>query len=177
VKDVPVDTSLKFAPASSSISYEPLGVALIYGSWNYPFIVTLKPLAQAITAGNLAILKPSEMAPASSALMKELVEKYLDRDAFAVLEGGPEICIELQKHHVDLISFTGSSLKGKLVAEAAGRHLTPCILELGGKCPVVIDESADLDLAAGKVVWARFNNSGQTCLATDYALVHQSIQK
>ena len=109
MKDVAVDTSLKFPFSSCCVKYEPLGVVLVYGSWNYPFVVTLKPLAQAITSGNLAIIKPSELAPASSAVVVELVEKYLDKECFAVLEGGADVCIELQKHHVDLICFTGST--------------------------------------------------------------------
>lgn len=116
------------------------------------------------------------MAPRSSAVMKELVEKYLDKECFAVIEGGPEVCIELQKHHVDLICFTGSTQKGKLVAEAAGRHLTPCILELGGKCPAVIDVGCNMDLAVSKISLARFVNSGQTCIATDYVFVHETLK-
>eukprot|EP00347_Sterkiella_histriomuscorum_P016755 403351976 len=175
-KDVTVDTPLAFAPAKSKVRYEPLGVAVIYGSWNYPFLVTLKPLVQAIAAGNLAILKPSEMAERSSAVIKAIVEKYLDKDCFAVIEGGPEVCIELQKHHVDLICFTGSTQKGRMVAEAAGKHLTPCILELGGKCPAVIDIGCNLDLAISKICMARYMNSGQTCISTDYVLVHESMK-
>ena len=117
------------------------------------------------------------MAPNASRVIKELVERYLDKDCIAVIEGGPEIAIEIQKHHVDLICFTGSTQKGKLVAEAAGRQLIPCIMELGGKCPAVIDTSANLDVAAAKVAFARFNNSGQTCISTDYVIVHESVQK
>jgi aldehyde dehydrogenase (NAD+) len=160
MKDVELDTPLLLAPSKTRIRYEPLGVVLIYGSWNYPYVVTLKPICQAITAGNCAIIKPSEMAPHASAVIKTLVEKYLDPDCFAVIEGGPEVAMEVQKHPFDLICFTGSTQKGKLVAEAAAKNLIPCILELGGKCPCIVDVSADIDFAAAKIAMARFSNSG-----------------
>lgn len=117
------------------------------------------------------------MAPQSSQVMKTLVENYLDRDCFAVIEGGPEVAMEITKHPWDLICFTGSTMKGKLVAEAAAKNLVPCILELGGKCPGIVDTSADIDLAAQKIVFSRFVNSGQTCLAVDYVIVHESIEQ
>lgn len=164
------------APAKSLVRYEPLGVALIFGSWNYPYVVNLKPLSQAITTGNCAVIKPSEMAPASSAVIKQLVDNYLDRDCFQVIEGGVEIAAKISNYPWDLICFTGSTEKGRLVAAAASKNLIPCILELGGKCPVVVDDSADVDFAAAKIVFARFNNSGQTCLSTDYVLVHESVK-
>lgn len=151
-------------------------MALIFGSWNYPYIVTLKPLCQAITSGNCAVIKPSEMAPATSAMMKKLVQKYLDTDCYTVIEGGVEIASRISNYPWDLICFTGSTLKGRMVAEAAAKNLIPCILELGGKCPAIVDTCADIDWAAQKIVFARFNNSGQTCLSTDYVLVHESIQ-
>jgi aldehyde dehydrogenase (NAD+) len=160
MKDVELDTPLMLAPSKTKIRYEPLGVVLIYGSWNYPYVVTLKPLCQAITSGNCAIIKPSEMAPHASAVMKTLVETYLDKDCFAVIEGGPEVAMEIQKHPFDLICFTGSTQKGRLVAEAAAKNLIPCILELGGKCPAVVDVTADLDFAADKIALGRFTNSG-----------------
>jgi aldehyde dehydrogenase (NAD+) len=105
-----------FAPGKSRIKYEALGVALIYGAWNYPFVVSIKPLVQAITTGNAAVIKPSEMAPASSALIKILVDTYLDTDFYRVIEGGPEIASVIGDHPWDLICFTGSTSKGKLVA-------------------------------------------------------------
>lgn len=116
------------------------------------------------------------MAPNSSKVVKTMVETYLDKECFAVFEGGPEVAIELQKHPCDLVCFTGSTQKGKLVAEAAAKHLIPCILELGGKCPAVIDTTADIDFAASKIAFARFNNSGQTCIASDYVLVHETLK-
>ena len=174
--DVEVDTSLIMAPARSRIRYEPFGVALIYGSWNFPYIVTLKPLGQAIASGNLAVIKPSEMAPASSAAIKKLVNKYLDKSCYEVIEGGPEVAAKIGTYLWDLICFTGSTQKGKLVAETAAKNLIPCILELGGKCPAIIDDSADLDFAASKIAFARFNNSGQTCISTDYVLILESVK-
>lgn len=176
MKDDERDTPLMFAPARTYVKYEPLGVALIFGSWNYPFVVTLKPLAQAITTGNCAVIKPSEMAPASSAIVKKLVDTYLDTTSYSVIEGGPEVAAKISHYHWDLICFTGSTMKGKLVAEAAGKNLIPCILELGGKCPTIVDATADIDFAAGKVCFARFNNAGQTCIGADYVLVHESVQ-
>jgi len=122
------------------------------------------------------LIKPSELAPHSSRVIKDLVLNYLDNSCFDVIEGGPEVAIEVQKHKFDLVCFTGSTQKGKLVAEAAARHLTPCIMELGGKCPAIVDETANIDLAAAKVSFARFNNSGQTCICTDYVLVHDSVK-
>jgi len=164
------------APAKTMVRYEPLGVVLIFGSWNYPYVVNLKPLCQAITSGNCAVIKPSEMSPASSTVIKKLVEKYLDRECYAVIEGGVEIASKICGYPWDLICFTGSTMKGKLVAEAAGKNLIPCILELGGKCPSVVDVTADINFAANKVAFGRFNNSGQTCLAPDYVIVHESIK-
>lgn len=149
----------------------------MFGSWNYPYVVNIKPLIQAITAGNCTVVKPSEMAPESSRIMKILVEKYLDTDCFVVIEGGADVAAAISGYPWDLICFTGSSMKGKLVAEAAAKNLVPCIMELGGKCPLVVDESADVDFAAAKCTFARFNNSGQTCISTDYVLVHESIKK
>ena len=116
------------------------------------------------------------MAPESSTVIKNIVEKYLDPKCFKVIEGGPEVAAKIASYPWDLLCFTGSTQKGKLVAEAAAKNLVPCILELGGKCPAVIDASANIDFAASKVSFARFNNSGQTCISTDYVLVHESVQ-
>lgn len=116
------------------------------------------------------------MAPASSAILKKLVENYLDTNCFAVIEGGVEIAAKICDYTWDMICFTGSTQKGKLVAAAAAKNLIPCVLELGGKCPAVVDTSADLDFTACKIAWARFQNSGQTCLAVDYVFVHESIK-
>jgi aldehyde dehydrogenase (NAD+) len=150
-------------------------VALIFGSWNYPYVVGIGPLIAAIGAGNCAVIKPSEMGPAASAAIQKLVDKYLDNDCFRVIQGGVDVAIQITSKHWDVICFTGSTDKGKLVAAAAAKNLVPCILELGGKCPCIIDESADVDFAARKVAFGRFYNSGQTCLATDYVLCHEKL--
>jgi len=170
-------SELLLIPAKTIIRYEPLGVAAIYGSWNYPLMVVLKPLIQCITAGNCAILKPSEFAPETSKAVKNFVEKYLDNEAYAVIEGGVDVSVKLNAQKLDLICFTGSTFVGKIVAQAAAKNMIPCIMELGGKCPVIVDQDADIDFAAGKLAFAKFNNSGQTCVAPDYIFVHEKIIK
>jgi len=156
MKDVECDPSIVFAPSHSKLRFEPLGVALIMGSWNYPYFVTLKPLIQSIAAGNCAIVKPSELAPCSAKIIQVLVEKYLDPNCFKVVQGGAETAIALTNSHFDIICFTGSTEKGKLVAKAAAQNLTPCILELGGKCPVILDDSTNLSFAAFKICAGKF---------------------
>lgn len=171
-------------PGISKVEYEPLGVALIMSSWNYPILTTIMPLANAIGAGNMAIIKPSEISRSSAKVIKKLVEKYLDPSAYKIIEGGQEVAKSIITKKFDLIVFTGSPEKGKIVASEAGKNLVPCILELGGKCPVIVDSkpnqsfitspfSSSLDYAAAKIIWGRFINCGQTCLACDYVLVHE----
>lgn len=156
VQDIDIDPSIIWAPSSSKIRYEPLGVALVMGSWNFPLFVTLKPLITCIASGNCAIVKPSELGPCCSKVLQILVEKYLDNRCFRVVQGGVDVCIKLTSSKFDIICFTGSTEKGKLVARAAATNLVPCILELGGKCPVVLDQSTDLDFAAMKVCYGKF---------------------
>lgn len=156
VKDVYTDPSLAWAPAVSKIRYEPLGVACIMGSWNFPYFVCLKPLVTCIASGNCAIIKPSELGPCTSKCIKILVEKYLDNRCFRVIEGESDVAIKLTSSKFDLICFTGSTEKGRLVAKSAAANLVPCILELGGKCPVVCDESTDLNFAAFKIAYGKF---------------------
>jgi aldehyde dehydrogenase (NAD+) len=160
MKDEPRDTPNTVSPASSKVVYEPLGTALIMSAWNFPVLTCIEPLAAAITAGNCAMIKCSEMSPHTAEVIKNIVEKYLDTSCFDVIEGGPEVASELTKQRFDAIVFTGSPAKGKLVATEAGKNLVPCILELGGKCPVVVDESCNLDWAAKKIVFGRYSNSG-----------------
>jgi aldehyde dehydrogenase (NAD+) len=150
MKDDYFDAPLAFAPSSTRIKWEPLGVVLIFGSWNYPYYVNLKPLVQAIATGNCAVIKPSELSPASSQVIEELVNKYLDNRCYRVIQGGVPVSIEITKNPWDLICFTGSTDKGKLVAKAAADNLIPCILELGGKCPLIVSDTADADFAAFK---------------------------
>lgn len=174
MKDVSVDTPMTVGPAKSRIVYEPLGCVLIIGSWNYPIFTTLGPLVNAIAAGNVAIIKPSEISAHTSNMIKRLIFRWLDSSAFIPIEGQVEVAKALTSKKFDLICFTGSSEKGKLVAGAAAKNLTPCILELGGKSPTIVDESADLEYAVKKISMGRFLNAGQTCIAPDYALVHVS---
>lgn len=168
-----VDTPMLLGPARSRIVYEPFGVALIMGSWNFPFFTTIGPLIYAIAAGNCAILKPSEMSPQCSRVMKRLLVRFLDSSAYTVIEGAVQVAIAITSKPFDVICFTGSTEKGKLVAKAASANLVPCILELGGKSPFIIDSSADIDFAAKKVVWGRFANAGQVCVAPDFVLCHE----
>ncbi|MCU1491101.1 MAG: aldehyde dehydrogenase [Acidimicrobiaceae bacterium] len=170
----PVRTPLVLRPARSSVRREPLGVVLIVGPWNYPVNLVLAPLAAALAAGNCAVVKPSEQAPACSALLARLLPRYLDPDAVAVVEGGAEITGALIDSGIDHLLFTGSPAVGRLVAERAARKLVPVTLELGGKSPAVVAADADLDVAARRIAWGKFMNAGQSCIAPDYVLVDAS---
>ncbi|MGC9319329.1 MAG: aldehyde dehydrogenase family protein [Armatimonadota bacterium] len=174
-RPVGAHTPLYLQPAHSRVIWEPLGVALIMGPWNYPFHLVIAPLVPCLAAGNAAVLKPSELAPATSAVIGELVPQYLDPDVVAVVEGGVPETTALLQHRFDRIFFTGSARVGRIVMEAAAQHLTPVTLELGGKCPCVVDGSARLDVAARRVANGKFANAGQTCVAPDYALVQRDI--
>lgn len=142
---------------------------------NYPFQCAILPLVGAISAGCTAILKPSEVSAHTSALIKSLVPRYLDKDAFFVFEGGPEVAQALLKVEFAKIFFTGSTSLGKVVYKAAAEHLTPVVLELGGKSPVIIDKNVDMVVAAKRVVSGKCMNAGQTCVAPDYVLVHEDV--
>ncbi|CAI2365289.1 unnamed protein product [Moneuplotes crassus] len=168
------DTPVLLAPAKSRMVYQPLGAVCIYGAWNYPFVTTFSPLICAVAAGNCALVKPSEMAPHSSAVMRTIVEKYLDNECFKVAEGGAEVSIACSQMQWDKICFTGSPQKGSLVAQAAAKNLVPCLLELGGKCTTIVDEDANAQFAGFKVMSSRLANSGQICTSPDYVLIHES---
>ena len=171
----PVPLPLVHQPGSARIEREPLGVVLIIGPWNYPLQLVLAPLVSALAAGNAAVLKPSEHAPASSALLTAKLGRYLDTDAVQVVEGGVESARVLLEQRFDHIFFTGGGRVGRLVLEAAARHLTPVTLELGGKSPAIVDASANIEVAAQRVAWGRFYNAGQTCVAPDYVLVERAV--
>jgi aldehyde dehydrogenase (NAD+) len=158
--DTSVPTPMVLSPASSKIKYEPLGVALVMSSWNYPLMTCIQPLATAIAAGNCAVIKPSEVSENTGKVLQKLVENYLDKTAYRVIQGGVDIAIEITQHPFDLIVFTGATDKGKYVAAAAAKNLVPCILELGGKSPTIIDEGCDLDWASKRLLFGRFVNSG-----------------
>lgn len=168
-------TTISFG-AVSKIYREPYGNTLIIGPWNYPFQLVMAPLAGAIAGGNTAIVKPSELAPHTAKVVADLIQETFDPDYIAVLEGGiPETQVMLG-HPFDLIFFTGSPKVGKIVMKAAAEHLTPVVLELGGKSPCIVDQSANLDLAARRILFGKGTNAGQTCIAPDYLLVHQAVQ-
>lgn len=173
-KDVYSDPYLVMAPATAKIRYEPLGVALIIGSWNYPYFTMIKPLISCITAGNCAILKPSEHGVASSKVMMKLFQKYMDPELFQMFLGDASVAQRLNDLRFDIICFTGSTHIGKIVAERAAKNLTPCILELGGKSPMIWDKSVSFSHAAYKTVFAKFQTAGQACISVDYLLVHES---
>ncbi|XP_036379653.1 aldehyde dehydrogenase, dimeric NADP-preferring-like [Megalops cyprinoides] len=158
------------------IQPEALGVVLIIGAWNYPWAVTIQPLIGAIAAGNAAVVKPSELSENSSKLLKELLPQYLDQEMYPVVTGGVPETQELLRQRFDHIFYTGNSTVGKLVMEAASRHLTPVTLELGGKSPCYIDKDCDLSIACRRITWGKFTNCGQTCIAPDYILCEPSIQ-
>ncbi|MCL5127884.1 aldehyde dehydrogenase [Algibacter sp. L4_22] len=168
-----VKSSLLLFPASSFIYKAPYGSVLIISPWNYPFILALEPLILAIAAGNTVVLKPSELTPHTSGLVSKIITKVFPENLVASIEGGVDVATELLNQRWDYIFFTGSVSVGKIIARAAAKHLTPVTLELGGKSPCIIDDSTDLKLAAKRIVWGKFLNAGQTCIAPDYILVKQ----
>ncbi|MEO6826524.1 MAG: aldehyde dehydrogenase family protein [Microbacteriaceae bacterium] len=162
-------------PARAFIVREPLGVVLVIAPWNYPVQLLLSPLVGAIAAGNAVVLKPSELAPATSAVVAGLVPRYLDARAVAVVEGGVDLTTELLEQRFDHIFYTGNGHVGKIVMTAAAKNLTPVTLELGGKSPAYVDDSVDLAIAAKRLVWGKFMNAGQTCVAPDYVLATPAV--
>jgi len=169
-----VPDSIGNFPSKNYTLRSPYGVTLIIAPWNYPVQLALMPLASALAAGNTAIIKPSEFSPATSAVIAELVRDTFPPELVSVVEGAVEETTELLKLPFGYIFFTGSTHVGKIILKSAAEHLTPVTLELGGKCPALIDETARIDLAARRIVWGKFMNNGQTCTAPDYILVHES---
>ncbi|MFF7845813.1 aldehyde dehydrogenase family protein [Streptomyces ossamyceticus] len=161
---------LALAPARARVIREPLGTVLIISPWNYPVQLALAPLVGALAAGNCAVVKPSELAPATSAALARLLPLHLDPQAVAVVEGGVPETTALLEQRFDHIFYTGNGTVGRIVMAAAARHLTPLTLELGGKSPVVVEPGTDLATAARRIVWGKFMNTGQTCVAPDYVL-------
>ncbi|MCY7294723.1 aldehyde dehydrogenase family protein [Alteromonas sp. a30] len=170
-----VATPMVAQPGKSYIQPQPLGTVLIIGAWNYPYQLVMAPLIAAISAGNCAVLKPSELASHTSALIAELVPQYLDKDAFTVIEGAVEETTELLKQHFDHILYTGGEAVGRIVMRAAAEHLTPVTLELGGKSPCVVDKSANLDVTTSRIAWCKWMNAGQTCVAPDYVIIEKQF--
>jgi aldehyde dehydrogenase (NAD+) len=169
-----VPTPMAMLGTRSYIRYEPKGCTLIISPWNYPVNLTFGPLVSAIAAGNCVMIKPSEYTPHTSAIIKRIIESLFEEREVALFEGDYTVGAELLKKPFDHIFFTGSPQVGKIVMEAAAKHLSSVTLELGGKSPVIVDKGANLDEAAKKIAWGKFVNKGQTCIAPDYVYVHRS---
>lgn len=164
---------LALLPATSEIVREPLGVSLIISPWNYPFQLAISPLIGAIAAGNCAILKPSELTPRTSELLATLVAETFEPHYVTVVCGDKETAQALLAERFDIIFFTGSPRVGQIVLAAAAKYLTPVVLELGGKSPCIVDRDVPIDVTAHRIVWGKFLNAGQSCIAPDYVLAHQ----
>ena len=172
-----VSTGLVNFPAKSFIISEPLGVTLIIGAWNYPYQLSLVPAITSLAAGNTVILKPSELPSETSKIMAKIINANFSNDYFCVVEGGVKETTELLKYRFDKIFFTGSIPVGRIIYQAAAKHLTPITLELGGKSPTFVLADTDIKMTAKRIIWAKFLNAGQTCVAPDYVLVDKSIEE
>lgn len=172
-----VRTNLANQFGKSRIHNEPLGNILVIGAWNYPYQLSLSPIVAALAAGNCCILKPSEIAENTMKVMAKIINENFPPEYLYVYEGGIDETTELLKLKFDKIFFTGSTKIGNIVYKAAAENLTPVVLELGGKSPAIITKDADLEVAAKRIVWGKFLNAGQTCVAPDYLLVEESIQE
>jgi aldehyde dehydrogenase (NAD+) len=171
-----VKSSLTGLGSKSYIYSEPYGVAFIIAPWNYPFQLSIAPLIGAMAAGNCAIIKPSELTPRTSSILRKMINGNYPNDYISVVEGGVETSTALLEEKFDYIFFTGSVAVGKIIMEAASKHLTPVTLELGGKSPCIVHEDANLKLAAKRIAWGKYINAGQTCVAPDYLYVHKRIK-
>jgi aldehyde dehydrogenase (NAD+) len=174
IKPLKVKRSLIFFASKGYIIYEPKGAVLIIAPWNFPLNLTLAPLVSAIAAGNSVTIKPSEMSPATTGAMAEIINNNFDPHLIHVITGGAETAVELQKQPYNHVFFTGSPVIGREVMKAASEHLASVTLELGGKSPVIIDRGTNIEDAAAKIAAGKFLNCGQTCIAPDYILVHKS---
>ena len=176
VKPQKVTFNLLNFPSNDYIISEPYGKVLIIAPWNYPFQLAICPLVAAVAAGNTVVLKPSELTPNTSAIIAKIISESFDKNHVSVEQGGQEKSTELLSQRWDYIFFTGSVAVGKIVAKAAALNLTPVTLELGGKSPCIVDQTAKMTLTAKRIVWGKFINAGQTCIAPDFILVHQSVK-
>jgi aldehyde dehydrogenase (NAD+) len=172
-----VSTPLLFFGGQSHIYHEPYGTVLIIGPFNYPMNLVFEPLIGAIAGGNCAVIKPAQMTPNVSKIIAKIIRENFAEDYIRVVEGDRQATAELINAPFDYIFFTGSLSTGKIVMTAAAKNMVPVTLELGGKCPCIVDETANLDLAAKKLAWAKFSNAGQTCAAPDYVYVHKQVKK
>lgn len=176
VKPRRVSLPLTQLPGNAWVQPEPVGLVLVLSAWNYPFQLLISPLMGAMAAGNCTILKPSELAPATSQVVAELIAQTFEPDYVAVVEGGVETAQTLLEHQFDHILYTGSGRVGRLVLQAAANHLTPVTLELGGKSPCLVDTDIQVETTAKRIVWGKFLNAGQTCVAPDYVLVQEAVK-
>ncbi|RIV30748.1 aldehyde dehydrogenase [Flagellimonas lutimaris] len=172
-----VGASLLNFPSKEWIQPEPYGKVLVISPWNYPFMLTMSPLIGALAAGNTAILKPSEFSPNTSKIIARIIRKVFPPEYVTVVEGGVEVSTELLAEKWEYIFFTGSTRVGKIVYKKAAEHLTPVTLELSGKNPCIVDETAAITLAAKRIAWGKLINAGQTCIAPDYILVHKNVKR
>jgi aldehyde dehydrogenase (NAD+) len=177
MKPLAVSTPLVLRPCRAHVRFDPLGVGLIIGTWNYPVMLTLSPLIAAISGGNAAVIKPSEVAPVTAELIARLIPEYMDQDAFSVVLGAVPETTALLEQQWDHIFFTGGSTVAKIVMASAAKTLTPVVLELGGKNPAIVHSSADLDVTARRIAQGRWGNAGQTCTAPDYVLVFKDVSE
>lgn len=169
-----VRTALPSLPGSTKIYKDPLGVVLVIGAWNYPYQLSLIPMLTAMAAGNTCILKPSELPRNTSQILAKLINTHFPNEYLYVVEGGVDSTTELLQLRFDKIFFTGSTQVGKIVYQAAAKNLVPVVLELGGKSPAIVSASASIEIAVRRIVWGKFLNAGQTCVAPDYVYVHNS---
>jgi aldehyde dehydrogenase (NAD+) len=174
-----VPTPLTFFPSSSKVYNDPLGMVLIMSPWNYPINLIMAPLIAAIAAGNTVLLKPSELAPATEAVITKIINETYEPEYIAIVSGPGQLVVSelIEKYHLDHIFFTGSTAIGKKIMAAAAQQLSPVTLELGGKSPCIVASDAKLEYAAKKIAWSKWINAGQTCVAPDYLLLHESIKE
>lgn len=176
MKSEKTETPVTHKGSKSYIQKEPYGVTLVMAPWNYPLQLAIAPAIGAIAAGNTVVMKPSELTQSTSAILADMIRATFDEGYFTVVEGAKDVSQQLLEQRWDYIFFTGSTNVGKIVMEKASKHLTPVTLELGGKSPVIVDKDAKVDLAAKRIVWGKFTNAGQTCVAPDYVYVHEKVK-
>lgn len=176
-RPTPVPSAWTSFPSREWIQWEPYGKVLIIAPWNYPFMLSISPLIGALAAGNTAVLKPSEHAPNTSKIIASIIKKTFPPEYVTVVEGGVEVSTELLARKWEYIFFTGSTAVGRIVYKSAAEHLTPVTLELGGKNPCIVDPTANIRVSAKRIVWGKFLNAGQTCIAPDYILVHKNAKE
>ncbi|MDR1343239.1 MAG: aldehyde dehydrogenase family protein [Prevotellaceae bacterium] len=172
-----VATPLKLFPSRSKVVYEPLGIALVIAPWNYPFLIMMNSLVGAISSGCCAVLKASPYAPATAKVMEQLINETFTEDYIGIAQGNRDVNIFLLEQRFDIIFFTGSRELGKKVMRAAAEHLTPVVLELGGKSPCIVDREANIDVAVRRIAWGKTLNAGQICISPDYLFIHRSLKR